>query len=705
MSRPPANRPTRAVPPPRTLEERRRTLDKTLSPRRRRVFQIISVLLPLVVLGLGELACRASGWGGYPPVLQKVGEDGGRTWYATSRRATNKYFRGGNSLTGGMRELQFRTPKRPGTVRILFLGESAVQGFPQPLPITNGAFLEAMLRDAWHGERSVEVLNLGATAVASFPVGYFLDAALEHEPDLVVLMVGNNEYYGAYGVASLSGAARSPGGMRVLRAVRGLGLVQWFESLLGRRAPPSRSLMEQLAGKQQIPPASPLRQAAATSLQAHMTAMVQRCIARHVPVIVCTVPTNERGLAPIGFDAERPAADEAALDRAAAALTSDAAGATDLARAAIAGDSTNARAHFILGQALTALGQNPAALAEYVRARDLDIRPWRATSAANNAVRSAAAAGATLCDMEGVFRAASPGGAVGWELMDDHVHMSWRGQALFARTIAATLASMPEPLRVRPEDLAALPDWETYAERLGHSVYTDYVAASYMRNLFDIGFMKHNNAAAFEHYDTWRTSLLAGMTDLDRSAVERQRDPSLPGAAQRPLEFVVGVYRMGAGDFATAARLFRVAQASVATVSLWRLECTWHLLTCNRRLHDAPTPEDAALCQEAIRIGELLERFADAKNPEAMRFLGLAYNLAGNFPAAITRLEPAAQTLDGTEGWEVVAALADSYQQLGRAEDARRILRAALAKPAMAEPARRMLSRIEGAADRVQPSR
>ena len=669
------------------------------------MFHAIVLLLPFAVLGLGELACRAGGGGGYPPVLPRVGEDGGRTWYATSRRATNKYFHGGNSLTGGMRELQFRTPKRPGSVRIMFLGESAIQGFPQPLPITNGAFLEAMLRDAWHGERNVEVLNLGATAVASFPVGYFLDAALEHEPDLVVLMVGNNEYYGAYGVASLSAPARFAAGMSVLRAVRGLGLVQGFESLLGRRAPPSRSLMEQLAGKQQIAPDSPLRQAAAKSLGVHLTAMVQRCVARHVPVIICTVPTNERGLAPIGFDPVPQRPDEEALNRAAEMLPADAARTADLARAAIGRDSTGARARFILGEALTGLGQHPEALAEYVRARDLDIRPWRATSAANNAVRSAAAAGATLCDMEAAFRSASPGGAIGWELMDDHVHMSLRGQALFARTIATTLASMPEPLHVSPEELAKLPDWETYAERLGHSVYTDYVAASYMRNLFDISFMKHNNAAAIQRYDTWSSRLLDGMSDLDRAAVQRQRDPSLPGAAQRPLEFVVGAYRMGAGDFATAARLFRVAQASVATVSLWRLECTWHLLTCNRRLHEAPTQEDAALCQEAIRIGELLERFTNAKNPQEMRFLGLAYNLAGNYPAAIARLEPAVPAVDGAEGWEVVAALADSYQQMGRSDDARRVLRAATAKPVMAEPARRMLRRYESAADGSQPSR
>lgn len=600
-----------------------------------------------------------------------------------------------------MRDLHFTTPKAPGTVRIFLLGESAIQGFPQPVPLTDGSFLESMLRDAWRGERQVEVINLGATAVASFPVLCFLEEVLDYEPDLIVLMVGSNEYYGAYGVASLPAAARFPGGMRLTRWVRGLGLSQWLVSLRSHPETPGGALMEHLASKGQVPHDDPLREAAANSLRSNVGAMVRSCVARRVPIVVCTVPTNERGLAPIGDDPvtmmppgeSQPVGEELALGE--RLLVSDPERAVEHARTVIAVSPTHARAHFLLATALTRLGRHAEALEEYVRARDADRMPWRATSAARDAVVAAALQGGLLCDIEAAFRAESPGGAIGWELMDDHVHMSLRGQALFARTIASMLTAMPAPLQVDAQALEGLPNWEVYAERLGQSVYSDYGAAHHMRKLFEIGFMRRNNGAAFERSQALVADLRTRMTELDRTASDRWNDPELHGTSERPLEAVVGLYRLRAGDFAAAARLLRVARVSVPLLSLWRLELTWLLLTCHRHLHDQPTPEDLLLCEDAIRVGGILERFDPTRNADIAGYLGLAYNLAGNHGAAIERLEVAARTTGTVDRWDVARALADSYWQLGRVEDARRLLEGAAADPAMGEAAKRLLARME----------
>ncbi len=677
-----------------------------LSRRRRLAFHITALLLPFAVFGLGEAVCRLCGFGVYPHVLQRVATDGNRVWYGTNRQGTDTFFDIRRSVGGGMRELQFITPKPPNTVRIVLLGESAIQGFPQPLPLTNGSFLEAMLRDLWGGKRQVEVLNLGATAVGSFPVTCFLDEVLQHEPDLVVIMTGSNEFYGAYGVVSLRGLGRTPAGMRATRWIRKLGLTQWLDTVLRPTSAQRGTLMERLAVDRQIGRDDPLRRAAATSLRAHLTAMVRRCTSRRVPVIVCTVPTNERGLAPIGVDVEPalpPGTRSVFHDRLASAeqaLTANPGDTAQLARESLRLWDQSARAHFILGQALTELGVHAEARDEYVKARDLDTMPWRATSAAQEIAHAAAAAaanaGAVLCDMEAAFRAASPGGAIGWELMDDHVHMSLRGQALFASTIASTLTSMPEPLHVERGDLDGLAGWDSYAQRLGHSVYSDYLAATHLRTLFDIPFMRRGNPAALERYDGLCRSLIAGMSQIDSTAVERWHDPTLHGATERPVEFVVGLYRMAAGDYAAAAPLFQVAQMSVPVLSLWSLELTWRQLTCNRHLHEEPTPQDGQLAQQAIRIGDLLARNNGAGNPQLLRYLGLAYNLVGDHASAIACLEKVVRTESGGEGWEVVAALADSYQQLGQTDAARGVLSRATQDPAMATAAQQMLQRIEG---------
>jgi tetratricopeptide (TPR) repeat protein len=458
--------------------------------------------------------------------------------------------------------------------------------------------------------------------------------------------------------------------------------------------------MERMATERSISGSDPLRAAAAKSLATHLRALVRRAAAAGVPVILCTSPTNDRDMAPIGSDRDPELAAteggrfKADLARAEDLVATDPAAAVALLRDALLLHAEHARTHYLLARGLTALERHPEALTHYVRARDLDPLPWRATSTAQEAVRAAAASSAVLCDMEAAFRAESPGGATGWELLDDHVHMSLRGQALFARTIAAAMTPLPAPLHVDRAALARLAGWESYVERLGHSAFSDLLAVTHLRRLFDIPFMRRHNEAAFRRFDEREREIVASLGPLDSTAVGEWRDPRLHGATERPVEFVVGVYRMAAGDHDAAARLFRVALRSVPALSLWRLELTWRLLVCHRHLHAAPTGEDVALVREAIRIGELVRAGAGARSPEVCRYLGLAYNLAGNHAAAADCLAEAAPGATGADEWEVVAALADSYRELGRHDEAQSVLDRAAADPALAAAARRLRAEI-----------
>ena len=120
---------------------------------RRWLFCLVAVLLPPAALLIAEATCRLAGFGGYPPIIIDVGDDGTRHWYSSHRPGTDTFFYRQRSLTGGMRLIHFTTPKPPNTVRIVLLGGSALQGYPHPLPLTNGSFLKAMLQDVWEGER------------------------------------------------------------------------------------------------------------------------------------------------------------------------------------------------------------------------------------------------------------------------------------------------------------------------------------------------------------------------------------------------------------------------------------------------------------------------------------------------------------------------------------------------------------------------
>nr|MCS5679009.1 hypothetical protein [Acidimicrobiales bacterium] len=272
---------------------------------KRAVFMAATLAVPLLPLLLIEAALRLAGWGGYPPFLRPAGRlEDGRTVAIVEPAASTPYFFANPTRPGYADETNFLMPKPDDTIRIFLIGESAAKGFPQPRNLAMSAFLEAMLGDLWP-ERKVEVINLGTTAAASFPLVFMTRDALRFDPDLFIFYVGNNEFFGAYGVASINAVGTLPAwSLPMVRWCRGLAVVQAVERLVRRRADENRSLMEQMVGRTNIPADSPLRAAAAGNLSAHLERMVELVTAAGLPAVVCTTASNESGLRPLGGDPE-----------------------------------------------------------------------------------------------------------------------------------------------------------------------------------------------------------------------------------------------------------------------------------------------------------------------------------------------------------------------------------------------------------------
>src|SRR5947207_860757 len=147
------------------------------------------------------------------------------------------------------------------------MAESAIKGFPEPRNLAASAFLADMLKDAWP-DRKVEIINLGTTAVASFPVLEILTEALNYTPDLVVVYTGHNEFFGTYGVASRGWAGSKPWMLKANRAMHSLALVQGIEKILPQGGPQEKkTLMEVMVGQSYTAPHSWSRAAAARNLE------------------------------------------------------------------------------------------------------------------------------------------------------------------------------------------------------------------------------------------------------------------------------------------------------------------------------------------------------------------------------------------------------------------------------------------------------
>jgi hypothetical protein len=117
----------------------------------------------LLLVGFGlafvfalEVALRVVGLGGYPPLLVPLFPDSEdpaeAAIYELNPLITEPFFArlgpdGWDTFGGHLRE-RVTLPKPDGTVRVLFLGASSVEGFPLPRNLTTARFLERMLSHA-----------------------------------------------------------------------------------------------------------------------------------------------------------------------------------------------------------------------------------------------------------------------------------------------------------------------------------------------------------------------------------------------------------------------------------------------------------------------------------------------------------------------------------------------------------------------------
>jgi hypothetical protein len=632
---------------------------------KRRLFLAITLLLPVLLVGLVEGALRLFGWGGYPPFVTEIAEIApGQTLHAVDADATRPYFFANPDRPGFAEETAFVMPKPADTVRIFLVGESAAKGYPQPRNLAMSAFLGEMLSDlAKESGKKIEVINLGTTAVASYPLVAMTEEAARYSPDYIVFYVGNNEFFGAYGTASINSVGTLPTwALPLMATARGLAVVQATESLFQGGAAQDRTLMEQMIGQTSIAPDSPLREAAARNLGAHLGEMIAATQAAGAVPIVCTTATNESGLAPLG-------------------------------------ESTAAAERFAAAQTLAAGGDARGAREAFLEARDLDPMPWRPTRGTEEAIRSAArSGGAALCDIAERFRDASAMGATGWDLLDDHVHLTVRGQAEAARLMADAILRAGGPLAGDAARLAALPDWQAYAKRLGTNQYDDYRVHHTMRVLFGISFMKRANQAAYERFDALCRQLEERSSPAVREALLEWQTVRPHGGAMRPLTGMIARIALREGRLAEAAELYRIAMTQVPEYTSWYLEYVYFELAATERLTGTLTEFNKGEAARAIEIGRTLLAFGNSESGMTERYVGRLHQLRGEWKQAIPYLEAARGRMSGTDLVACDQALAISYKQAGRIADAKRLIDQGIAQSGQFEPLyRKMAENILGA--------
>jgi tetratricopeptide (TPR) repeat protein len=425
---------------------------------RRRLYAALVVLFPFALLAAGELLARLF----YHPESTDLFQEqtvNGVVYRTIDPAATSPYFPTLAIRPGTATDL-FRARKAPGTIRIFALGASSTLGYPYMM---NGSF-PAMIRDRLrerYPDRTIEMVNLGVTAVTSHTVLDFGLRSLEEDPDLLIVYTGHNEYYGALGVGSSQFVGSARWIVRTYLALHNSRLFLAFKSVVtslarsigGDASNRTGTLMELMARETAIPFGSPMYERGKATYQANLEALLDGAASRHVPVILTTLVSNLKDLPPLHSvepetwtpeQRDRVKDDLMRIDS--ALLRSDHATATALLAAWAPSETLHAGLAFRRAGVEASRGNWKAADDWYRRARDLDGVRFRAPSVFNELLRSySGRPGILIADAESVMVRRAPHGIIGREYLLEHVHPNLHGYTVIADAVeSAVLAVLSE---------------------------------------------------------------------------------------------------------------------------------------------------------------------------------------------------------------------------------------------------------------------
>lgn len=644
---------------------------------------------------------------GPPPLVVELARQGRERLLALNPDYPKRFFWGsvGSASLSGMRMIPYPylEPPPKNAFRVIFAGESTVQGFPHPRRLAAASYLQAMLQDAWP-HRRVEVFNLGITAVASFAVAQTVKAAGGLRPDLVVVYTGHNEIYGVYGSASLrrGGEAYWVKQLHYFLMQRRLsGLVRLLLGRLEGGGSPPASLLEVMSAAGLLEPDDPRRRQAQENLRASLEEIVAFCRSRRIPLVLCTLASNERGFAPTAAElpvrlapAQRREWQELFAQGRQLLAEGKAQEALQRLDAAAAIYAEHALLQFLRGRVLEQLGEGVAAHQAFLQARDLDARPWRAPEAYNVVIRDLAAReGVLLADVAQAFYQASPAAGVGWELMADHLHPSMAGQLLLARAIVSALRAAGPPVRVTPEEEAQLQSDDSYRRLLGDLPVEQLAVCRAMAELLRAPPMDQGNEDRVAALEQQAQALWRSLLPAERRGVERWQS----GKGADLLVLNVADQLFASQNFVLARQYYRAAQLE-KPYTLW--EDAWATLRwgrCGEMLAGHLEPADRPEIESLLRRLGFLAQAPDFEPALLDFFLGYAYHLLGQGEKALDSLERASEDpkLRRTFAFDLMTLVTEELMASGRFEDAERWVRQMAGEVGQEEYGRFLLQQIQ----------
>jgi len=523
-------------------------------------FRLLALAIPLVILIAAEAALRLAGYG-YATAFLLPSVHMGHPTFVQNNQFGARFF--GARRARAPHPISILRDKPPEVVRIFVFGESAAYGDPQPrmgLP----RVLQAMLSLRRPGVK-FEVVNAAMTAINSHVIVPIACDCAKANGDIWVIYMGNNEVVGPFGAGTVFGPQSPPVALvRASLALKTTRLGQWMDSLRAtwHKAPEEN---EDWGGMmmfldQQIRANDPRMAAVYRNFSRNLSDIIRAGHESGAGIVVSTVAVNLKDCAPFASEhraglTESDKAKWEQLHQAGVAAENSGnfseAGARFREAARI--DATVAELLFHLGRCELALGKQAEAYTCFADARDFDTLRFRCDGRLNELIRQSAVYREgdhiRLADSERALAAASPDGLPGGELFYEHVHPTFKGNYLLARTIAEQIEKLLPP-RAAPTS-SSWPTESECARRLGRT-NRDLAAAvgEIMARLTEPPFtMQLNHDEQMRHV----AALAQGPMDTIAQALKVEADALSADPDDALLRQQASVLKEEAGDLAGAA--------------------------------------------------------------------------------------------------------------------------------------------------------
>jgi tetratricopeptide (TPR) repeat protein len=442
------------------------------------------ILAPLLSLTLLEMGLRLGGYG-YPTTFY-IGPDADGAYMANNRFGW-RFF---SPALARNPVPSLISAKPADTIRIFVLGSSAAQGVPDP-SFSFGQILQTMLRERYP-QVKFEVVNAAMTAINSHVTLEIARDCAAYQPDLFIVYMGNNEVVGPFGPGTVF-QQWSPN-LKLIRANIWLKSTRTGQ-LLGNamshlRTPEGPNIwqgMEMFLGNP-VAADDPRLAAVYGNFRQNLVDLCRTARRSGAGLILSTVAVNLHDCPPfasqhrndlskkelLNWESLYHAGEEQeAKEQWAAALENY--------RSAAKIDDRFAELPFRMGRCLAALGQSKEAYDQILAARDLDVLRFRADSKINETIREVAGEQATyihLTDAERSFAQSdlSVGGIPGEKLFYEHVHMTFDGNYLMARTVLNQVESAL-PALANAHEPGPILTRQQCAESLAYTLWDEYRSA------------------------------------------------------------------------------------------------------------------------------------------------------------------------------------------------------------------------------------